>query len=207
MLFPLTVKFSSTNERRFRRTVGRLVLILAVGLTLSCAGTTAAQSSATKPPVTGSESQELGTATAEQVKLVTDALSGVKLSGNFTFHGKDEKSLVPEEYYILSAEKQSLGEFWVLTARIKYGTHDVTVPMAMEIKFAGDTPVITVDKLTIPGMGTFDARVLIRPDGYAGTWAHDQVGGHLFGTITKLSESELAELRTRVKRNRKDKSN
>ena len=53
--------------------------------------------------------------------------------------------------------------------------------------------MITVDKLTIPGMGTFDARVVIRGGKYAGTWMHDDVGGHLFGTISRIEEADKAD--------------
>jgi hypothetical protein len=61
----------------------------------------------------------------------------------------------------------------------------VTLPIPLEIKWAGDTPVITLTKLAIPGLGTFTSRVVIYEGRYAGTWQHDRVGGHLFGKIEK----------------------
>ena len=60
---------------------------------------------------------------------------------------------------------------------------DLTVPVPVQVKWAGKTPVITVDKVSIPGLGTFSARVLLDNDRYAGTWSHDEKGGHLFGEI------------------------
>ena len=75
------------------------------------------------------------------------------------------------------------------TARIKYGDVDSEVPMPLTVLWSGNTPVITLDNLTIPGMGTFSARVLIHSDRYAGTWQHDAVGGHLFGKIEKAKET------------------
>ena len=82
----------------------------------------------------------------------------------------------------------------MLKVRIKYGGKDVTVPLPpMDIKWAGSTPVITVDQMTIPGMGTFDARVLIRKGKYSGTWSHNDVGGHMFGTIEKGAAEEKKE--------------
>ena len=137
------------------------------------------------------ESVQPGSPTREQ--RLAEYLTGVKMTGNFTVTGREKQTLTPEEYFIVSAEKQADGDWWKLTARIKYGNHDVTVPMAMEIKWAGETPVITVDQMIVPGMGTFDARVLIRKGGYAGTWAHDEVGGQLFGSIEKMTETELKE--------------
>ena len=68
-------------------------------------------------------------------------------------------------------------------ARIRYGDHDVTVPLSLQVKWAATTPVITLDKVTVPGLGTFNARVLIDGDRYAGTWDHGEVGGLLFGRI------------------------
>jgi hypothetical protein len=135
------------------------------------------------------ESAQASAATREE--RLAEYLSGVKMTGNFTVTGREKQALTPEEYFIVSAEKQPEGDWWKLTARIKYGNHDVTVPMAMEIKWAGETPVITVDQMLVPGMGTFDARVLIRKGSYAGTWAHDDVGGQLFGSIEKMTDAEL----------------
>lgn len=123
-----------------------------------------------------------------QYKKLETLLTNCKLIGNFTITGKDMKDLPKEEYTILSATKTEEGEYWLLKARIKYGEHDLTVPMPIQILWAGKTPVMTLDKLTIPGLGTFSARVVLHDDKYAGTWQHDKVGGHLFGTIEKAKE-------------------
>lgn len=121
-------------------------------------------------------------------------LTGTKWKGQFTITGK--KETLTEQYEIISAEKGEVGDYWNLVARIKYGDHDTTLPLPpIEIKFAGGTPVITVDKTFIPGFGSFDARVLIRKGQYAGTWAHTAedggVGGHMFGTIEKMDPEEV----------------
>ena len=110
-------------------------------------------------------------------------LTGAKLRGQFTVAGKSLSDLKEESYDIEKVEKLPDGDMWALTTRIKYGDHDVTVPIALEVKWAGTTPVITLDNLTIPGLGTFSARVVLHKDRYAGTWQHDAVGGHLFGMI------------------------
>ncbi len=121
----------------------------------------------------------------ELYKKFAEEMSGVKLVGQFTVVGK-EVPPAKEEYSILSATKMENGDFWLLQARIKYGGNDVTLPLPIEIKWAGTTPVITLDNFTIPGMGTFSARVLFHGKTYAGTWTHDKVGGHMFGTLEKL---------------------
>jgi hypothetical protein len=115
-------------------------------------------------------------------------LTNSRWQGQFTITGKDVDPK-PEQYEITEAIKAKEGDTWNLVVRIKYGDHDTTLPLPpIEIKWAGETPVITVDAVTIPGLGTFDARVLIRAGKYAGTWAHDDVGGHLFGSIEKIED-------------------
>jgi hypothetical protein len=61
--------------------------------------------------------------------------------------------------------------------------------MPLEIKWAGDTPIITLTNMAIPGLGTFTARVLIYDNRYAGTWQHGPVGGNLFGKIEKAKDN------------------
>lgn len=117
-------------------------------------------------------------------------LSGVKLVGRFTILGQEDGPLPKEEYTIHSVKKLPEGDYWQFNARIKYGDHDVTLPLKLQVKWAGDTPMITLTDLTIPLLGTFSSRVVIDNDKYAGTWSHDKVGGHLFGTIEKLADKK-----------------
>ena len=125
----------------------------------------------------------------ELIARLEKFLTGTKWTGNFIIEGKDE--LINEHYEILSAEKSEFGDKWNLIARIKYGGHDTTLPLPpIEIKFAGKTPVITVDRAFIPTLGTFDARVVIRQGKYAGTWKHGKKGGFLFGSIENMSDEE-----------------
>lgn len=110
-------------------------------------------------------------------------LTGAKLIGQFTVDGKPLDKLSAEEYEITKVEKAPEGDVWVLSARIKYGNKDVTIPVPLEVKWAGSTPVLTLDNLPLPGLGTFSARVVLHRDKYAGTWQHDDKGGHMFGRI------------------------
>lgn len=110
-------------------------------------------------------------------------MTGAKLTGLFTVDGKPMKDQAEETYEISKVEKLPEGDMWVITARIKYGKNDATFPVPIEVKWAGSTPVLTLDNMTIPGLGTFGARVVLHQDKYAGTWQHDDVGGHLFGKI------------------------
>ena len=119
-------------------------------------------------------------------KHFEETLTGVKFAGRFTIVGKDNGPLPKEEYTITSVKKMPEGDFWEFTARIQYGNYDVSLPLPLEVKWAGSTPMITLTDFTIPGMGTFSARVLIYNKKYAGTWRHGKVGGHLFGVIEKV---------------------
>jgi hypothetical protein len=118
-------------------------------------------------------------------KSFAETLTGATLVGHFTILGRPSvgKDLA-DRYEIDKAEKVE-GHRWLITARIKYGKHDVKVPVPLEVYWAGDTPVITVSNVTVPGMGTFVARVLVFGDRYAGTWQHDKVGGHMWGMIER----------------------
>jgi hypothetical protein len=123
--------------------------------------------------------------TPAMIKKLTDELTNAKLIGTFTITGREDQAPKAEEYTISSALKLPDGDVWMIKARIKYGDKDVTVPMPLEIKWAGDTPVITLTNLEIPGLGTFSSRVVIYEGRYAGTWQHGKVGGHLFGRLEK----------------------
>ena len=125
-----------------------------------------------------------GKAGNRETKLA-EYLTGAIFSGQFTIDGKNDLNPKPEEYTIAKCEKLNEPDLYRLTARIKYGQVDSEVPMDIKILWSGNTPVITLDSLWIPGMGTFSARVLIHSSRYAGTWQHDAVGGHMFGMIKK----------------------
>lgn len=120
-------------------------------------------------------------------------LSGTQFIGKFTVDGKDGTPKT-EAYTIKSCEKLPAPDLYRFTARIKYGNVDQEVPMDLKILWSGNTPVITLDSLWIPGMGTFDARVLIQPGAsagrYAGTWQHGENGGHMFGKIVPIADSD-----------------
>jgi len=128
----------------------------------------------------------------ELIKKLAKDLTGVKLVGRFTVTGKGEMTPKDEEYTITSAIKLDEPDLWLLKARVKYGKTDGVFPIPLEIKWAGDTPVITLTNLEIPGLGTFSSRVVIYEGRYAGTWQHGEVGGHLFGVL-KREEEKPAE--------------
>ncbi len=117
-------------------------------------------------------------------------MSGATLVGRFTILGKDESKMPAEEYTISRCEKLPEGDLYRFTARIKYGEVDTELPLDLPVLWAGDTPVITLTNMWIPGMGTFSSRVMFYKDSYAGTWQHDEVGGHMFGVIRRATNKE-----------------
>ena len=117
-------------------------------------------------------------------------LTKVRLVGHFTIDGRSMKDLEEESYEIRSAKKLPEKDTWLIASRIKYGKNDVTLPLILTVKWAGKTPMITLDEFTIPGMGTFSARVVFHDKKYAGTWTHDSVGGHLFGRIEPMEDTK-----------------
>ena len=127
---------------------------------------------------------------AARFAAFTKAMTNVKLVGRFTIAGDDDKDPIRDEYTISSVAKVGDADLWIVSARIRYGSVDLTVPVPVEVKWAGKTPVITLDNVTIPGLGTFSSRVVIDGPLYAGTWQHDAVGGHMFGKIVPLEAPE-----------------
>ena len=121
-------------------------------------------------------------------KSFQETLTGATLVGHFTVLGQQEADLKKESYTIHSVTKLPQEDYWLFQARIQYAGKDLTVPIPLQVKWAGDTPVITLTNFAIPGLGTFSSRVVIYNDKYAGTWTHDKAGGHLFGTIEKDQE-------------------
>ena len=157
--------------------------------------TIATQQTATKEKA--SEAKDNGM--AERELKLAEYLNGIKLIGKFTIDGKEAPPKT-EEYTISKCEKMDKADMYRLTARIQYGDVDAEVPLELKILWSGDTPVITMDSFWIPGMGTFDARVMIRRGRYAGTWQHDAVGGHMYGVLKKIESKPEREPKPAVSR-------
>jgi hypothetical protein len=126
----------------------------------------------------------------KQVKLLQEILQDTTLVGHFTADGKAMTDLTEERYEIKKVEPiEGEPNLWTIEARIQYKKNDVTLPLVLRVEWADKTPVIVMDRVLVPGLGSFSARVVFDDGKYAGTWAHDgdgrSVGGHLFGRIEK----------------------
>jgi hypothetical protein len=114
-------------------------------------------------------------------------MTNVVLDGSFTVNRDGETRVRQEKYTVESVSKVG-GDIWIFQARIQYGERDVTVPVPVQLLWAGDTPVVSLTDATIPGLGTFTARVLFYRDSYAGFWQHGEVSGNQFGRILRGGE-------------------
>jgi hypothetical protein len=93
-----------------------------------------------------------------------------------------------EDKYTITGVNKLGGDTWLIHARIQYGKNDFNAPIPVQVKWAGDTPVLIVDKIPIPGGGVYSARVLFYEHTYAGTWTGGDHGGLLNGVITNEKE-------------------
>jgi hypothetical protein len=129
----------------------------------------------------------------ELEKQFAETMSGATLVGQFTVTGLNDGKPLKEDRYTLGTVKKLKSGFWSFEARIQYGEHDVKLPLALPVKWAGDTPVITVTNVAFPGLGTYSARVLIYKGEYAGTWGGGTHGGQMFGKIVKEGAAQGAD--------------
>jgi hypothetical protein len=124
-------------------------------------------------------------------KRFEQKMSGVTMTGYFTVAGKkDDGKPMKEEKYTITKVKKLRDDFWLFTARIEYGKHDATLGLPLEVKWAGDTPVITLTDYSVPGFGTFTCRVLLYDDAYAGTWSGGNNGGSMFGRLSREDDGQ-----------------
>lgn len=138
-------------------------LLLATSLAALCL-------SAQTPPLTTLE------------KEFQDSMAGVVLEGQSTRDGRPGLS---EDKYTIDKVVKTGEDQWTIFARVEAKGQTMTVPLPLQVKWAGDTPVITLTDQALPGMGTYTARVVVYRGQYAGTWSGRNGGGKLFGRIVK----------------------
>ena len=134
--------------------------------------------------VVGAFAQEPALTPAE--KEFQQSMSGVTLNGHYTRQGGNGLS---DDKYTIEKVTKVKGDLWRFDTRILYGGHDVKMPIELEVKWAGDTPVITLTDMAVGGLGSFTARIVIFRGQYAGTWSGAKGhGGQLFGNIVKSAQ-------------------
>src|SRR5882724_5602540 len=115
-------------------------------------------------------------------KQFQEAMADVTLVGYFT---SGDKAELKEDRYVIERVSKVGDDLWKFEARIQYNKREMKVAMPLPVKWAGDTPVISLTKFTVPGLGSYTARVVIYDGAYAGTWGDATHGGKMFGKIVK----------------------
>ena len=135
-------------------------------------------------------------------KQFQEAMNNVTLVGFFT---QGDGAELHDDKYVIERVTKIKDDTWKFEARIQYNKKDFKVAMPLPVKFAGDTPVISLTNYAVPGFGSFTARVVMYNGAYAGTWGSSGApapgpngkaipphGGKLFGKIVK-NEPEPAK--------------
>ena len=115
-------------------------------------------------------------------KEFQDSLNNVTLQGQSTSDGTPG---VSDDHYTLEKVVKTGDDRWSFYIRIERNGQAMTIPLPLQVKWAGDTPVITLTDQALPGMGTYTARVVVYRGHYAGTWSGRSGGGKVFGKIVK----------------------
>jgi hypothetical protein len=154
-----------------------MLILLTAGTLLLCNSLPAQQAPATQPaapPQTQPTQADLDTKFAQ-------TMTGATLVGHFNAHGTEQNA--HDDHYTIVGARKLGGDLWVITAKIEYRGASVAIPLVVPVKWAGDTPVISVTDMTIPGMGSYTARVMIYKDQYSGMWDAGTHGGLMWGKI------------------------
>lgn len=110
-------------------------------------------------------------------------MTNVVMAGYYT---QGDKAELREDRYVIERISKLKDDVWKFEARVQYNKKDMKIAINVPVKFAGETPVITLTNYAVPGFGTFSARVVFYDGGYAGMWGGEKHGGKMFGKITKV---------------------
>jgi hypothetical protein len=121
----------------------------------------------------------------EAERSFTERMRGVTLVGAFTTAGRENRTPREDRYVIDSVEKIG-DDLWRFNARMDCcGLDGRTIPIALPMRWVGDTPMIMMTDTSLPGIGTFTVRLFFYRDRYAGSWQGGRGGGLMYGRIEK----------------------
>ena len=140
-------------------------------------------STALAEPVAGATTKP-AKSQAELDTWFAKTMSNATLEGSFNVKGSD--AAPKADKYKLGEVARKDGDQWVINATMQFAGREISVPIQLPVKWAGDTPVITVDNVGIPGHGSYNARVMIFGDEYVGIWSNTAGthGGQMWGRVT-----------------------
>jgi len=118
-----------------------------------------------------------------------DRMRGVTMVGTFSVWGREDRTPRTDRYEIASVEK--IGEdLWRFNTKMDCcGLNGSSVPIAVPMRWVGDTPMIMMTNTGLPGIGTYSVRVFFYGDRYSGTWQNEKgIGGFMSGRIEKAEK-------------------
>ena len=119
-------------------------------------------------------------------KEFQESMSGVTLTGRFTRQGGDA---LAEDKYTIEKATRLKDDLWQFSARVKFGGQEITVPVSIHVRWAGDTPVLTLTDESVAGMGKYSVRIVVYKGQYSGIWSNSQGrGGQMFGSVVKITQ-------------------
>ena len=115
----------------------------------------------------------------------SERMRDAKMVGTFTVWGREDRAARTDAYEIVSVEKIG-DDLWRFNTRMNCcGLKGTTMPIAVPMRWVGDTPVIMMTNSGVPGIGSYTVRVFFYGDHYAGTWHGERGGGFMSGRVEK----------------------
>lgn len=130
------------------------------------------------------EPNKAAAATPEQEAKFIATLTNATLKGRWCGFKDGQLGPDKEDAYTIASVTKLGGDKWQINARLAYGGKDLTLPIPAQVKWAGDTPVLILDNVSMGTSRTYSARVMIYEKTYAGWWTAPDHGGLLNGVIT-----------------------
>jgi hypothetical protein len=161
------------------RTVFRLGVVVVLGAAVFVAGWVIGR--------TGIGSVVAPASMPDVERAFVERMRGVTMVGSYTLAGREGRAPRTDRYEIASVEKIG-DDLWQFNAKMDCcGLDGRSMPIAVPMRFVGDTPMILMTDTALPGIGTFTVRVFFDGDRYAGTWQHGETGGLMYGRIEKTA--------------------
>src|SRR5829696_6510811 len=111
-----------------RRPTTHSAALLAALLCLSSSSVRAAD------PVEVADVERVTPQEIERVAALEKTLTNATLVGHFTVTGQEESGKLSQERYELGEVKHLDKDQWLIQARIKYGEHDVMLPLTLPVR-------------------------------------------------------------------------
>lgn len=185
---------SVPRSRRLLRAVPRAGAVLAV-CAVSLSGAALAEEKEAEKSAPAAEEKSIPSQEELEAKFVA-TLTNATMAGRWCLIMDGKLTPEKEDRYEIKGVTKTAGGGWLVRSRIQYGKFDMVLPVPVKVEWAGDTPVIIVDDMGIPGGNLYSARVVVYDDSYAGTWSGGggKIRGLMNGMITREeSEDEKKE--------------